>query len=150
VYWQAIYYDNSIFSSPQLAAAVNGSYGFNSAGNPVFPSASWTLVEKDAASVGVPTNTLGGLGWINGYGSADMLVDALKAFQATGKPLTTENLTNFINAGWTYPGLGNVLPPAAYPSGHYIPTPCGSLIQIDATAQKIVPISDLHCVVPTM
>jgi hypothetical protein len=140
---QAVFVDASVFGYGQLATAVNGTYGIGLTGSPVFPSAAWTQITAAAKSVGVTAP--GGLGFIHAYASTDLMITAIKDFEATGKPLTAENLTNFINAGWTYPGIGNVIAPVQFPLAHYINNPCTDLVKIDATTQQILPVSDLSC-----
>jgi hypothetical protein len=74
-----------------------------------------------------------------------LMITAIKDLEATGKPLTAENLANFINAGWTYPGIGNVIAPVQFPVAHYLNNPCTTWVQIDTPAKKVLPVQDLTC-----
>jgi Periplasmic binding protein len=140
---QAVFVDSSVFGYGQLATAVNDTYGVGETGSPAFGGAAWNQITAAAKAVGVTAP--GGLGFIHAYASTDLMITAIKDFEATGKPLTTENLTNFINAGWTYPGIGNVIAPVQFPLAHYINNPCTDLVKIDATSKQILPVSDLSC-----
>ncbi|MGH3217205.1 MAG: ABC transporter substrate-binding protein [Streptosporangiaceae bacterium] len=140
---QAVFVDSSVFGYGQLATAVNGTYGVGETGSPAFGGSAWTQITAAAKGVGVTAP--GGLGFIHAYASTDLMITAIKAFEATGKPLTAENLTNFINAGWTYPGIGNVIAPEQFPLAHYINNPCTDLVKIDATSKQILPVADLSC-----
>jgi hypothetical protein len=140
---QAVFVDSSVFGYGQLATAVNGTYGVGETGSPAFGGAAWTQITTAAQGVGVTAP--GGLGFIHAYASTDLMITAIKALEAAGKPLTAENLTNFINAGWTYPGIGNVMAPVEFPLAHYINNPCTDLVKIDATSKQIQPVSDLSC-----
>ena len=141
---QALYSDPSIFQNPAVADALNDTYAVNGLGSPSFPSAAWNTIKSAAAAVGA-SSEVSSLGFDHGYASADMFVDALKAFEATGKALTTENFTNFINAGWTYPGYSNAFAPVEWPASHFVGNGCSSIVQVDNSTKQIKGIYTLRC-----
>jgi hypothetical protein len=140
---QGVFVDASVFGYGQLATAITGTYGQAETGSPSFPSPAWTQITQEAAALGVTAP--GGLGFIHAYASTDLMITAIKDLEATGKPLTAENLANFINAGWTYPGIGNVVAPVEFPVAHYLNNPCTTWVQIDTPAKKVLPVQDLTC-----
>jgi hypothetical protein len=143
-FYQNSYTDPSILAVPQLGQLLNGVYAVNPGiGSPVFGGSAWTTVENDAKAI----NYTGGLttAFLHAYIDADIWVQMLKAFQATGKPLTTENLTNFVNAGWTYAGFGDVASPISFPAGHYVGTSCASTVKLDSATKSVLPVADLSC-----
>jgi ABC-type branched-subunit amino acid transport system substrate-binding protein len=141
---QALYSDPSIFQNPAVADALNDTYAVNGLGSPSFPSAAWSTIESAAAAIGA-SSEVASLGFDHGYASADMFVDALAAFEATGKPLTAENFTNFINSGWTYPGYSNAFAPVQWPASHFVGNGCSSIVQVDNTTKQIKGVYTLRC-----
>jgi branched-chain amino acid transport system substrate-binding protein len=141
---QALYSDPSIFQNPAVADALNDTYAVNGLGSPSFPSTAWSTIKAAAAAVGA-SSEVASLGFDHGYASADMFVDALKAFEATGKPLTAENFTNFINSGWTYPGYSNAFAPVQWPASHYVGNGCSSIVQVDNATKQIKGVYTLRC-----
>jgi ABC-type branched-subunit amino acid transport system substrate-binding protein len=71
---------------------------------------------------------------IAGYLSADLF---LAAVQKAGKDLTVGKLISAANKNFTYQ-LQGVAGPTKFPGAHAQPTPCGSLVQSDGTAFKVV------------
>jgi hypothetical protein len=142
--YQNSFIDGSALGTPQLGQLLNGTYGVDPGiGSPAFGGPDWATVQADAKAIGYT----GGLtvAFLHSYIDADIWVQVLKGFQATGKPLTTENLTNFVNAGWTYTGFGNVASPISFPAGHYVGTSCASTVKLNATSKTAQPVADLSC-----
>lgn len=111
-------------------------------GYPSFGGKYWNTIKKAARKAGETSPTQGFYrGWIN----ADIAVQGLKAFAATGGKLTAEKLVNMMNNGWTYPGFGNVAAKQTYPYGKYGAQPCATLSRMSAKVKKTVPFKDLTC-----
>ncbi|HVX21878.1 MAG TPA: hypothetical protein VHB02_11060, partial [Acidimicrobiales bacterium] len=135
---------SAALKNPTVAAEITGcmatSTGF---GYPAFGGKYWTQVNKAAKSAGQPTPATSG--FTRGYVEADLAVQGLKGYATKGGKLTAENLVNFMNNGWTYPGLGDVVAKQTYPYGKYNAQPCATLARESAKAKRTVPFKDLTC-----
>jgi hypothetical protein len=143
-FWENSFTDSSAFQSPQLAQLLDGEYGVSPGiGSSTFGGTGWTTVENDAKAI----NYSGGLtiGFLHTYIDADLWIQMIKDFEGTGKQFTTENLVNFVNAGWIYKGYENVSSPISFPAGHYVGTSCASTVKFDTPNKKVLPVADLTC-----
>jgi Periplasmic binding protein len=71
---------------------------------------------------------------VAGYFSADMFLAAVKK---AGRNLTVGSLITAANAHFAY-RVADTVGPTTFPAAHFTPTPCGSLVQSDGTAFKVV------------
>jgi branched-chain amino acid transport system substrate-binding protein len=137
---QFVITDNSTLSLAPIAAAFDGSYALTAQiGSAVFPSASSAQVAADLKAIGSDASAEA-LGTLTSYGAADMFLAALS--HITGQ-VTSEKIANFINSGWTYPGLGNSVCPAIFPAGHVAASNCGAVVRVSAAAKNVTPVIDL-------
>jgi branched-chain amino acid transport system substrate-binding protein len=124
-------------SSSQLAAAFNGAY----VSSQTVPSEQNTAyikqMQKDLTAINAKTGSFVTLANSIAYAEADLLVSQLKA---VGKTLNTKTFDQKINNGnYTYKssaagGQGQM----EFPSMHFIPADCASMLKIDGTTYKQV------------
>jgi len=124
-------------SSSQLAAAFNGAY----VSSQTVPSEQNTAyikqMQKDLTAINAKTGSFVTLANSIAYAEADLLVSQLKA---VGKTLNTKTFDQKINDGnYTYKssaagGQGQM----EFPSMHFIPADCASMLKIDGTTYKQV------------
>src|SRR4051794_1469421 len=133
----------SMLQNEQTAQQLDGASGTNQSWGYDNKSDAWKTIEADATAAGksLPLQS----GFYRGWGTADEFLSGLNGFLATGKDLTTENLVNFMNQDWTYPGFGNVVAPTIYPYGKYGASPCAALSKVSAEAKAELPDQDLTC-----
>jgi branched-chain amino acid transport system substrate-binding protein len=130
--------------NPTTAAEINGCLATSDGwGFPGFGGPGWTLLNSEATALGQPTPVTEG--FFEGWFTADLSVQGLKDFAKTGKPLTTENLVNFMNQGWVYPGFSDVIAPQTFPFGKYASQPCAAMAREEAATKTEVPYQDLIC-----
>ena len=126
-------------TSSQLAAAFNGAY----VSSQTVPSEQNTAyikqMQKDLTAANAKNGSFVGLANSIAYAEADLFVSQLKA---AGKTLNTKTFDQAMNRGnYTYkssvPGGPGQM---EYPSMHFIPADCASMLKIDGTNYKqIVP-----------
>jgi branched-chain amino acid transport system substrate-binding protein len=133
------YIPGLLSTSAQLASAFNGAY----VSSQTVPSEQDTpyikQMQKDLVAVNAKTGNFVTLANSIAYAEADLLVSQLKA---AGKTLNTKTFDQAINNGnYTYKssvagGQGQM----EFPSMHFIPADCASMLKIDGTTYKqIVP-----------
>jgi branched-chain amino acid transport system substrate-binding protein len=131
--------DASYLSIAAVANAVQGSYALTAqVGSPAFPSSQFATISHNLKAIG--SSAALGLGTLTSYGSALMFLDALKHVKGS---LTAEKLANVVNnnAGYTFPGFGNAICPATWPSAHVVASNCAAFIRI--TGPTIKPLLSL-------
>jgi hypothetical protein len=129
--------------TPAVAAELDGSYSQSvTYGFDVYGGQYWDALKADAGKSGGISNNFT-IGWLG----ADLFVAGLKDFAKTGQALTTENVANFMNANWTWPGFGDVGGALTWPYGKFGANPCSATVQLSAKAQGFVavPNGDLTC-----
>jgi hypothetical protein len=130
--------------NPTVAAEIDGCLATSEGwGFPGFRGPGWANLTKEAKALSQPTPV--SLGFLHGWFSADLAVSGLQAFAKTHKTLTSENLVNFMNQGWTYPGYSDVSAPQTFPYGKYAAPPCAAMAKENAQAKKEQPYQDLVC-----
>jgi hypothetical protein len=133
----------SAMADPTTASILDGTIsGSGGRGSPAFSSKYWDVVKADAKSVNGDVSLVG---FQFGWSAAQEFIQGFKDFEATGKPITTENFTDFLNSGWIFQGFGDVVPPVIYPYGKYATPPCGSIAILSKAAKGLVPGLDLTC-----
>jgi hypothetical protein len=136
--------DSSELANPTVAAEINGCLATSiQNGYPVFGGKYWATLNKEAKAEKQSTPVQ--QGFIHGWFEADLAVQGMEAFAKTGKTLTSENLVNLMNNGWTYAGYGDVSAPQTFPYGKYNSSPCTALARESATQKKELPYQDLTC-----
>jgi hypothetical protein len=131
--------DNAL-TAQNIDGALYTVYGI---GVPSFGGQDWATLNAGATAVGASTPA--NQGFTQGWISADEFVQGLSGLATSGHPRTTENYTNFLNHGWEYPGVGNVVAPTIYPFGKYASPPCASIVSMNAESKQEVPYQDLTC-----
>ena len=131
------YIPGLLSTSAQLASAFNGAY----VSSQTVPSEQDTpyikQMQKDLTAVNAKTGDFVTLANSIAYAEADLLVSQLKA---AGKTLNTKTFDQAINNGnYTYKssaagGQGQM----EFPSMHFIPADCASMLKIDGTTYKQV------------
>jgi hypothetical protein len=110
-------------------------------GNPAGTSEAWQEIQAAAEGQGTTVNS----GFLHGYFGTEMFVLALGELEASGQDVTTENLTNLMNSGWTYPGFGDVFNGTNWPTDHYSGTSCSGISRFDTEATLFVEVLPLSC-----
>jgi hypothetical protein len=103
------------------------------------PSRGWNSILGAGAAIGIDEGEIG-LDFLDGYISADFLVQALAA---TAEPLTVEAVAAAVNGGWWYPGIDGVSCGSWWPASHFIETPCVSVARVDVFSDRLVPVLGL-------
>jgi hypothetical protein len=119
--------DLLVFAADQYPG-IDGSYvGNPGIGAPKGDSEGLDEIRAGLAAAGFATTPMS-TNVLYGWGSADMLIAMIQEAPA---PLTTENIANYVNAGWGYPGFGEAVCPSSWPLQHYIGSPCFHVVQLD-------------------
>jgi branched-chain amino acid transport system substrate-binding protein len=133
------YIPGLLSTSAQLASAFNGAY----VSSQTVPSEENTpyikQMQKDLTAINAKTGSFVTLANSIAYAEADLLVSQLKA---VGKTLNTKTFDQKLNgANYTYKSSAAGGPgQMEYPSMHFIPADCASMLKIDGTTYKqIVP-----------
>jgi ABC-type branched-subunit amino acid transport system substrate-binding protein len=127
---------------PAVGPTLDGVYAMTVGhGNPAGTSAEWQEVQAAAESQGVPVNS----GFLHGYFGTELFALALADLEASGEDITTENLVNMMNGGWSYEGFGDVFNGTNWPTDHYTGTSCSGVSKFDADAKKLVEVLPLSC-----
>jgi hypothetical protein len=127
---------------PAIGPALDGVYALTvGTGNPAGTSAEWDEVRAAAEQQGVSVNS----GFLHGYFGTEMFVQAFGALEQSGETITTENLVNLMNSGWSYPGFGDVFNGTNWPMDHYAGTSCSGVSRFDAEAKELVEVLPLSC-----
>ena len=127
---------------PAIGPALDGVYAVTvGTGNPAGTSASWQEIQAAAASQNVPVNS----GFLHGYFGTEMFTLALAELEESGEDITTENLVNLMNSGWSYEGFGDVFNGTNWPTDHYSGTSCSGISRFDAAAKELVEVLPLSC-----
>ena len=133
----------SMLQNEQTAEQLDGASGTNQGWGYDDGSDAWNTVREDAELAGAPLPLQSG--FYRGWGIADEFLSGMNDFLATGEELTTENLVNFMNDGWSYAGFGNVVAPTIYPYGKYGASPCAAISKVSAADKAELPDQDLTC-----
>jgi hypothetical protein len=137
-------FTSSQLQNPATAQLVDGGLATSAGwGFPGYGGKYWDEVSADATAAGAPVPVT--QAFFHGWLAADQFVVGMSDFLKTGKPVTTENFTNFLNQGWAWPGFGNVAAPTIYPYGKYNVAPCAAMARESASEKKEVPYQDLTC-----
>jgi ABC-type branched-subunit amino acid transport system substrate-binding protein len=131
------YVPGLLSTSAQLASAFNGAYVSSQTVPAEQDTAYIKQMQKDLTAINAKTGSFVTLANSIAYAQADLLVSQLKA---VGKTLNTKTFDQKINNGnYTYKssaagGQGQM----EFPSMHFIPADCASMLKIDGTTYKQV------------
>jgi hypothetical protein len=142
VIYQTTATSEAFLQIPAVGPALDGVYAMTVGhGNPAGTSAEWKEIQAAAESQGVQVNS----GFLHGYFGTELFALALADLEATGDDITTENLVNMMNGGWSYEGFGDVFNGTNWPTDHYTGTSCSGVSKFDADAKKLVEVLPLSC-----
>jgi hypothetical protein len=137
-------FTSSQLANPATAQLVDGGLATSAGwGFPGYGGTYWDAISADAQAAGAPVPVT--QAFFHGWLAADQFVVGMSDFLKTGKPVTTENYTNFLNQGWAWPGYGNVAAPTIYPYRKYNAAPCAAMARESAAEKKEIPYQDLTC-----